>query len=74
MLQGAVVINDFNIFWHGMNVKMGGICGVSTYPEARGKYAVAKLIGESLKIMHNKYQVFSLISPFQDDTYGKKWL
>jgi len=71
LLQGALVINDFNIFWHGMNVKMGGIGGVSTFPEAREKHVVAKLIGEALKIMYDDHQVFSLLAPFSYAFYRK---
>lgn len=71
LLQGALVINDFNIFWNGINVKMGGIGGVSTFPEAREKHVVAKLIGESLKIMRDNHQVFSLLAPFLYAFYRK---
>lgn len=76
MLQGAVVINDFNIFWHGITVKMGGIGGVATFPEAREKHAVAKLISESLKTMYDNNQVFSLLAPFSYSfyrRYGWEW-
>ena len=76
LLQGALVINDFNMFWNGINVKMGGIGGVATFPEAREKHVVAKLIVEALKIMHDDHKVFSLLDPFSYsfyEKYGWEW-
>ncbi|GMQ58396.1 GNAT family N-acetyltransferase [Vallitalea sediminicola] len=71
LLQGALVINDFDIYWHGLNVKMGGIGGVATFPEARQNHVVEKLLIESIKMMNDNNQVFSLLAPFAYSFYKK---
>ncbi|QUH27758.1 GNAT family N-acetyltransferase [Vallitalea guaymasensis] len=71
LLQGALVINDFEIYWQGLEVKMGGIGGVATFPEARQNHAVEKLLIESLKMMNDNNQVFSMLAPFAYSFYRK---
>ena len=70
-LQGSILINDFSIYWYGLNVKMGGIGGVSTFPEARQNHVVSKLLIKSLEIMNENNQVFSLLAPFSFPFYRK---
>lgn len=70
-LQGSLIINDFNIYWNGLNVKMGGIGGVTTFPEARQNHVVSQLLIESLEIMNENNQIFSLLAPFSFSFYRK---
>lgn len=71
LLQGALVINDFIINWCNKNVKMGGIGYVATFPEAREKHAIAKVLTKSLKIMKENNQIISMLAPFSFGFYRK---
>ncbi len=70
-LMAATVINDYEMYWNGMPVRMGGIGAVSTYPEYREKHCIQHILVECLKRMHKKGQIFSLLAPFSYAFYGK---
>lgn len=70
-LMAATVINDYEMYWNGMPVKMGGIGAVSTYPEYREKQCIKHILVECLKRMHDKGQIFSLLAPFSYAFYEK---
>lgn len=71
LLQAGLIINDYSIYWNGIDMKMGGIGGVASFPEAREKHCVADLLKKSIESMYNKGQLFSLLAPFAYGFYRK---
>lgn len=58
-----------NVF--GVEMKMGGIGWVSTYPEYRTGGHTSQLMRESLVMMRRNGQVLSTLAPFSDAFYRK---
>ncbi|WP_020619726.1 GNAT family N-acetyltransferase [Paenibacillus daejeonensis] len=55
----------------GKSLAMGGIAGVSTWPEHRRQGAVAQLMVHSLKHMRNQGQTISFLTPFAFQFYRR---
>lgn len=71
LLQASLVNNNFDMFWQGKCVKMGGIGAVSSFPHAREKNYIRDLLKEILLKMHNENQIFSMLDPFYYPFYKK---
>ena len=61
----------YNMYFDGHLVKMGGIAGVVTAPEARSGGAMSKIMAESMRIMKERGQIFSILYPFSYAYYRK---
>ena len=61
----------YNMYFDGHLVKMGGIAAVVTAPEARAGGAMSKIMAESLRIMKERGQIFSILYPFSYAYYRK---
>ncbi|WP_158735499.1 enhanced intracellular survival protein Eis [Alteribacillus sp. YIM 98480] len=60
-----------NVFVGGRKMKMGGVSGVATWPEARRNGLVRKLLEESLKDMYERGHQLSFLFPFSIGFYRK---
>ncbi|MCL2202765.1 MAG: GNAT family N-acetyltransferase [Defluviitaleaceae bacterium] len=70
-LLSALTINPYTLRMNGHEVKMGGIGGVATLPEARGRGLVRKLMGPVFDAMREAGQVYSFLYPFSFAYYEK---
>lgn len=70
-LKSSMIVNDYRMYWNDQTVRMGGIGGVTTFPEARESHLVEKMITAALKKMKSKEMVFSLLAPFSYAFYRK---
>lgn len=77
-LRAALTVRDFNIYWGDAGERtMGGIAGVATWAEARGRGLVDRLLVESLVRMKEKGQSLSALYPFAwafYRKYGWEWV
>ena len=71
ILAAKLHIYSLSIFMRDAEWKMGGIAGVSTYPEYRRNGYVKSLMIDSLKHMRNNQQIVSLLHPFDISFYRK---
>ncbi len=51
-LVAAATIHDLHLIWGQADLPMGGIAGVACAAEHRGRGHVARLMSESLRVMH----------------------
>ncbi|MCD9025169.1 GNAT family N-acetyltransferase [Cohnella silvisoli] len=70
-LLSALIIIPLESWVQGKNLKMGGIAGVATWPEARRQGCVSKLLVHSLETMKNNGQTISMLHPFAFSFYRK---
>jgi predicted acetyltransferase len=70
-LLSALTLHPFECWIQGKPVRMGGIAGVATWPEARRNGCVAKLLARSLAEMREQGQVVSMLHPFSFPFYRK---
>lgn len=64
-LQAAYTLHDFRAHWGGEGVlPLGGIAGVGSFVEARGRGHVAALLQHALATMRERGQVVSALYPF----------
>lgn len=73
-LHSALTTCPFTLYWPGSasgELKMGGVAGVATYAEARGRGHVDRLLCESLVRMREAGQVVSALYPFAFSFYGR---
>ena len=70
-VESALVVRPYTIRMNGKDVKMGGIGGVVTKPECRGKGHVTKIMVEAFADMDRKGQIFSFLYPFSYGYYRK---
>src|SRR5699024_6374333 len=68
-LVTQLFIHPFEMNVFGKKVSMGGMALVSTYPEYRNEGLTKKLLLESLKMMQEKGQLLSVLSPFSISFY-----
>ncbi|MFX1576724.1 MAG: enhanced intracellular survival protein Eis [Promethearchaeota archaeon] len=68
-LVSSLRVHDFQQSVRGVLKSCGGIAGVATYPEARRKGFVRKLMQESFTIMHKQGQSVSMLDPFKQTYY-----
>ncbi|MCG8411842.1 MAG: GNAT family N-acetyltransferase [Bacteroidales bacterium] len=75
-LYASLMILNLSTYWNNQKIKVGGIGNVCSMPEWREKHAIAGLIKESLRLMKQNNQIFSLLGPFHYDfyrRYGWEW-
>ncbi len=71
-LRAALSIRDFSVVWGAAGPRaMGGIAGVATWAEARGRGLVDRLLKESLVRMREAGQNLSALYPFAWAFYQK---
>ena len=70
LLSGMTII-PYTILMHGKEVCMGGIAGVATKPEARGRGLVRQIFGKACQLMSKNNQIYSFLYPFSFDYYRK---
>lgn len=70
-LCAQATLIDFETYIAGKAFPMGGIAGVSTWPEHRRNGYVAKILKELLLIMKQKGQSISMLHPFSFAFYRK---
>lgn len=70
-LESIIEIAPYIVRFEGNDIKMGGICGVTTAPEARGKGYIRELFIEAFKRMRENGQIISHLFPFRGDYYRK---
>ena len=64
-LAAAFTLLDYHVHWGPtQTLPLGGIAGVATFVEARGKGYVGALMRHSLEIMRGRGQVLSALYPF----------
>jgi len=69
-LQSAVIVNSYNMMMNGKEVKMGGIGGVVTRPESRGKGLIRRIMDKAFPAMVEEAgQTFSFLYPFSYSYY-----
>lgn len=70
-LTAAVHLYRYSHFLRGVVRNMGGIAGVVSYPEARRRGIVRRLMQEALAEMHREGLVVSMLRPFRVSFYGR---
>ncbi len=70
-LVAKLHIIPFSIYINDHKYQMGGIAGVSTYPEYRRHGYVKQLITEGLEHMNQKQQYISFLHPFDVQFYRR---
>lgn len=70
-LCAQATLLDLHVYIAGKPFSMGGIAGVSTWPEHRRHGYVAKLLSELLVRMKEKQQAISMLHPFSFAFYRK---
>ncbi|MFD2117101.1 enhanced intracellular survival protein Eis [Paenibacillus yanchengensis] len=70
-LAAQVFIIHFETYIHGQVYKMGGISGVSTWPQYRRQGLVSKLLQQSIQFMQQQGQTVSYLFPFSESFYRK---
>lgn len=70
-LVAKLHIMPFSIYIKDKKFQMGGIAGVSTYPEYRRHGYVKQLITDALKYMNQKQQYISFLHPFDVHFYRR---
>jgi len=70
-LLSALILIPFECWIQGKPVRMGGIAGVATWPEARRNGWVAKLLAHSLAVMRERGQTIGMLHPFAFTFYRK---
>jgi len=68
-LLSAMQINPYTLNMNGHKVQMGGIGGVATRPEARGKGLIRRLSRPAFEEMRAMGQVYSFLYPFSYEYY-----
>ncbi len=70
-LVSSLRVHEFQQSIRGVLKDCGGVAGVATYPEARRKGYVRKLMQEGFKMMREKGQSVSMLDPFKQSYYEK---
>lgn len=70
-LGAQLTLLPLHIYVQGRSVAMGGIAGVSTWPENRRQGLVAKLLSHTLQTMNEAGQMLSCLHPFLIPFYRK---
>jgi len=71
ILQSGMTIEPYTIRMNGRDVKMGGVAGVLTRPNARGQGLARKIFEVAFKQMIEDGQTFSFLFPFSRQYYRK---
>lgn len=64
-------ILPFEVWVRGVRMKMGGIAGVSSWPDTRRQGGVTRLLRHALRIMREEGQTLSMLHPFSVPFYRK---
>ena len=70
-LTSCVHVIPFSIHFDQQIMKMGGIAGVSSYPENRDGGGIKEILNYSLKHMKDRGMIFSALGPFSFEFYRK---
>lgn len=70
-MLSAMVVHGYQWRMNGCEASMGGIGGVVTVPEARGRGLVRRLFAPAFDEMHESGQVYSFLYPFHFGYYRK---
>src|SRR5262245_58735639 len=70
-LLSALMLIPLETWIQGKLFSMGGIAGVATWPEARRRGCVDKLLTLTLETMKNNGQTLSMLHPFSFSFYRK---
>lgn len=70
-LLSKMILLPLECWVGGKPLKMGGVAGVATWPEARRSNCVAKLLTHSLEHMKGQGQTISMLHPFSIPFYRK---
>ena len=70
-LASQIVIYPMEVNVEGEIVKMGGITGVTTYPEYAGRGLIHKLMAKCLEHMRTERQFISFLCPYSFPFYRK---
>ncbi|OKP96394.1 enhanced intracellular survival protein Eis [Paenibacillus sp. P46E] len=71
VLGAQLTLLPLQVYIQGRAVPMGGIAGVSTWPENRRQGLVAKLLSHTLQTMNEAGQTLSFLHPFLIPFYRK---
>ncbi|MDX1935441.1 MAG: GNAT family N-acetyltransferase [Capsulimonadales bacterium] len=72
-LRASLIINSYTCYWGAETIlAMGGIGGVATFAEARGRGFVEQLLRRSLEVMRESGQTVSSLFPFAWAFYRKQ--
>lgn len=66
---GQLLVLPLNMTVHGVNMPMGGIGFVATYPEHRNKGVMKQLMQKALESMRQQGQLVSVLAPFSVSFY-----
>lgn len=70
-LLSQMQLLDLDMYINGIPLSMGGVAGVSTWPEARRQGLVAGMLVKALKLMKERGQTISALAPFAFGFYRK---
>jgi predicted acetyltransferase len=68
-MVGSVLTFDFSMTWGGRGVRCGGVSGVVVAPEARGRRAAKRMLGESFDRMDRAGQPIAALYPTTASLY-----
>lgn len=68
-IAASLQVLPYQIFLNGRTAGMGGISAVCTLPEHRSKHYAGDLLERALKLMRERNQIFSMLSPFSHEFY-----
>ena len=71
-LMGRIINNKFDFYLDGKTVRCGGIGGVATLPEYRGRGAIREIFKELLPAAYKDGEVISALYPFKHEFYRKQ--
>jgi len=64
-------VYDYDMRFDGHTVKMGGVAGVATLPEARNSGYIRRIFEKALPAMKDEGKTFSFLYPFSFEFYRK---
>ena len=70
-LASALLVHPLDQAVRGRILPMGGIGGVATFPEQRGRGHVRQLMLSTFEAMRERGQVVSMLAPFKESFYGR---
>lgn len=70
-LASRLMVHPMRVYMQGRLMAMGGVAGVATWPEYRGRGAADKLMRAALSSMKSAGQTISLLHPFRFSYYRK---
>ena len=71
-LMARILNHKYELYLDGKTVRCGGIGGVATFPEYRGKGAIREIFAKLLPAAYADGEVLSGLYPFKHDFYRKQ--